>query len=119
MAWKCVRLVFAAASTVAALNNNWPTFNPPTTFTGNVTIDFPTSNPAVFRVADAVNEVSVLDEGPVSAGDRTPCGWDIHDARFGYNRATDTLYVGELLAVACCCVAAVVCRRVSNTSSLV
>ena len=88
-------IAVAALSTVAAVNNNWPSFNPPATFTGDVTVDFPTSDPAVFRVADSLNEVSVLDEDPVTGGARTPSGWDINDARFGYDRATDTLYVGE------------------------
>jgi hypothetical protein len=88
-------IAVAALSTVAAVNNNWPSFSPPATFTGNVSLDFPLSDPAVFRVADARNEVSVLDEDPVTGGARTPSGWDINDARFGYDRATDTLYVGE------------------------
>jgi hypothetical protein len=36
----------AALGTVAAVNNNWPPFTP--TLTGNVTRDFPASNPGVF-----------------------------------------------------------------------
>jgi hypothetical protein len=91
-----VRAALAAVSLCAmlrgatAVNNNWPRYVPTIT-TGNVSLDFPRSEPGVLVIADTVFEVSVLDE---LTSTRRPTGWDIHDVRFAYDNVTDTMYIG-------------------------
>ena len=58
-------------------------------FTGNVSKDFPPSNPAVFIVTD---NISITYNG-------NPAGWQMSDVRYAYDFASDTAYCGTILCV--------------------
>ena len=61
------------------------------TFTGNATLDFPANADGVFVVLDTPGDVDLSG----TAGTIPFTGWDIHDARFAYDVANDTAYIGE------------------------
>jgi hypothetical protein len=58
-------------------------------FTGNVPLDFPVG-PGVFVAVDSVGDVGWFTTG----GAFGATGFDIHDARFAYDPASDTAYFG-------------------------
>jgi hypothetical protein len=55
-------------------------------FTGNVTADFPASDPSVFVASDTY--------GTEGSFITRPSGWDVASVRFAYDQATDTGYFG-------------------------
>ena len=60
------------------------------TFTGNVTTDFPSTDPTVLLV---VTETQVVSTTPPNQ----PTGWQLYEFRWAYNSSTDTAYFGEWL----------------------
>jgi hypothetical protein len=88
-----------AVAPALAVNNNWPRYIP-NILTGNVSIDFPRSEPGVFVLNDRTGEIGVLDESIPDNTVRTPTGWDINDVRFAYDNVTDTMYIGTCGRVA-------------------
>jgi hypothetical protein len=69
----------------------WRSFRPPF-ITGDVAADFPEWHSGVFVVHDAVHDVYLYDHW---SGGRRASGFDVHDARFAYDREEDVMYIGE------------------------
>ena len=69
------------------------------TLTGHADVDFPTTQPGVVvapglkeRLVWADETLAQRDAGVVN---NAPSGWDIHDLRYFYDKASDTAYFGE------------------------
>lgn len=77
LAAMCMAGVLAASDTQSQ--------STPITFTGNVPVDFPDTNPAVFVAVDEKFPITFL--GGLS-------GWNIVDIRYAYDKVTDTGYLG-------------------------
>ena len=72
------------------------------TLTGNADVDFPASQSGVVvapglteRLVWADETLAQRDAGVVN---NVPSGWDIHDLRYFYDKASDTAYFGETAA---------------------
>ena len=67
-------------------------------FTGNVPADFP-AGPGVFIAQDGIGDVGWFTVGGIFG----PTGFDINDARFAWDAASDTAYFGGCM-LRCSCV---------------
>ena len=59
------------------------------TFTGDVEVDFPASDPSVFVSVDSSSPIIYNNSGIIQSS-----GWDIRDIRYSYDLDSDTAYFG-------------------------